>query len=132
MKLPQGYDTVIGEQGVKLSGGERQRISIARALLKDAPILILDEATSSLDTESEIEVQDALEKLMRGRTTLVIAHRLSTIRNADRIIALVDGRIVEEGTHESLMEKKGEYFKLYNLQCKDDGAEKSIRNAGTG
>jgi len=103
MKLPQGYDTVIGEQGVKLSGGERQRISIARALLKDAPILILDEATSSLDTESEIEVQDALEKLMRGRTTLVIAHRLSTIRNADRIIALVDGRIVEEGTDESLM-----------------------------
>jgi len=124
-RLPQGYDTVIGEQGVKLSGGERQRISIARALLKDAPILILDEATSSLDTESEIEVQDALEKLMKGRTTLVIAHRLSTIRNADRIVALVDGRIVEEGTHESLLEKKGEYFKLHNLQFKDEAQGKS-------
>ena len=124
-RLPQGYDTVIGEQGVKLSGGERQRISIARALLKDAPILILDEATSSLDTESEIEVQDALEKLMRGRTTLVIAHRLSTIRNADRIVALVDGRIVEEGTHESLLERKGEYFKLHNLQFKDEAQGKN-------
>jgi len=124
-RLPHGYDTVIGEQGVKLSGGERQRISIARALLKDAPILILDEATSSLDTESEIEVQDALEKLMRGRTTLVIAHRLSTIRNADRIVALVDGRIVEEGTHESLLEKKGEYFKLHNLQFKDEAQGKN-------
>ena len=124
-RLPQGYDTVIGEQGVKLSGGERERISIARALLKDAPILILDEATSSLDTESEIEVQDALEKLMRGRTTLVIAHRLSTIRNADRIVALVDGRIVEEGTHESLLEKKGEYFKLHNLQFKDEAQGKN-------
>ncbi len=131
-KLPQGYDTVIGEQGVKLSGGERQRISIARALLKDAPILILDEATSSLDTESEIEVQDALEKLMKGRTTLVIAHRLSTIRNADRIVALVDGRIVEEGTHESLLEKRGEYFKLHNLQFKDDAAEKNTRDARPG
>ncbi len=131
-KLPQGYDTVIGEQGVKLSGGERQRISIARALLKDAPILILDEATSSLDTESEIEVQDALEKLMKGRTTLVIAHRLSTIRNADRIIALVDGRIVEEGTHESLLEKRGEYFKLHNLQFKDDVPERNNPEAGAG
>jgi subfamily B ATP-binding cassette protein MsbA len=132
LKLPQGYDTVIGEQGVKLSGGERQRISIARALLKDAPILILDEATSSLDTESEIEVQDALEKLMKGRTTLVIAHRLSTIRNADRIIVLVDGRIVEEGTHESLLEKRGEYFKLHNLQFKDESQESNSRPAGAG
>ncbi len=118
--LPNKFDTVIGEQGTRLSGGERQRISIARALLKNAPILILDEATSSLDTESEIEVQGALENLMKGRTTLVIAHRLSTIRNADRIIAIVDGEIVEEGTHESLLNKKGEYFKLYNLQLKDD------------
>ena len=132
MKLPDGYDTVIGEQGVKLSGGERQRISIARALLKDAPILILDEATSSLDSESEIEVQDALEKLMEGRTTLVIAHRLSTIRNADRIIALVDGKIVEEGTHDSLMERKGEYFKLHNLQFKDETQEKNNKEAGAG
>ncbi|HET6461724.1 MAG TPA: lipid A export permease/ATP-binding protein MsbA [Syntrophales bacterium] len=120
MNLPDGYDTIIGEQGAKLSGGERQRISIARALLKDAPILILDEATSSLDTEAEIEVQDALENLMKGRTTLIIAHRLSTIRNAHRIIVLVSGEIVEEGTHESLMEKRGEYYKFYNLQFKDE------------
>jgi len=98
----------------------RQRISIARALLKDDPILILDEATSSLDTEAELEVQDALEKLMQGRTTLIIAHRLSTIRNAHRIIVLANGVIVEEGTHESLMEKKGEYFKYYNMQFKDE------------
>lgn len=120
MSLPAGYDTVIGEQGTKLSGGERQRISIARALLKDAPILILDEATSSLDTEAEIEVQEALEYLMKGRTTLIIAHRLSTIRNADRIIVLVNGEIVEQGTHEVLLEKKGEYFKLYQMQFKND------------
>jgi subfamily B ATP-binding cassette protein MsbA len=119
MNLPDGYDTVIGEQGAKLSGGERQRISIARALLKNAPILILDEATSSLDTEAEIEVQDALETLMQGRTTLIIAHRLSTIRNADRIIVLVNGVIVEEGTHEALLERRGEYFKLYQMQFKN-------------
>jgi len=90
-------------------------------LLKNAPILILDEATSSLDTEAEIEVQGALDNLMKGRTTLVIAHRLSTIRNADRIIALVNGKIVEEGSHEALMAKKGEYYRLYNLQFKDEG-----------
>ena len=119
MNLPDGYDTVIGEQGTKLSGGERQRISIARALLKDAPILVLDEATSSLDTEAEIEVQEALENLMKGRTTLVIAHRLSTIRNADRIVVLVNGEIVEEGTHEALLDKKGEYFRLYQMQFKN-------------
>jgi subfamily B ATP-binding cassette protein MsbA len=117
--LPRGYDTVIGEQGVKLSGGERQRISIARALLKNAPILILDEATSSLDSESEIEVQKALEYLMEGRTTLVIAHRLSTIRKANRIVVISSGEIVEVGTHEELMEKEGEYKKLYLLQFKD-------------
>ena len=121
LRLPNGYDSNIGELGTKISGGEKQRISIARALLKDAPILILDEATSSLDTEAEIEVQEALDNLMRGRTTLVIAHRLSTIRNADRIIALVNGEIVEEGNHDALMEKKGEYYRLYNLQFKDEG-----------
>lgn len=121
MKLPNQYDTNIGELGTKLSGGEKQRISIARALLKDAPILILDEATSSLDTEAEIEVQEALDNLMKGRTTLVIAHRLSTIRNADRIVALVNGEIVEEGSHEALLAKQGEYFRLYNLQFKDEG-----------
>jgi len=125
MNLPQGYDTVIGEQGTKLSGGERQRISIARALLKDAPILILDEATSSLDTEAEIEVQEALENLMRGRTTLVIAHRLSTIRNADRIVVLVNGEIVEEGTHEALLESRGEYFRLYQMQFKNNDPVKN-------
>lgn len=123
MKLPKGYDTNIGELGTKLSGGEKQRLSIARALLKNAPILILDEATSSLDTEAEIEVQDALDNLMKGRTTLVIAHRLSTIRNADRIIVLVNGEIVEEGDHETLLKKKGEYFRLYNLQFKDEESD---------
>ena len=121
VRLPMGYDTLIGEQGTKLSGGERQRISIARAILKDAPILILDEATSSLDSEAEIEVQGALENLMKGRTTLVIAHRLSTIRNADRIIVLVNGEIREEGTHETLLTCQGEYCRLYNMQFKENG-----------
>jgi len=125
MQLPLGYDTIIGEQGTKLSGGERQRISIARAILKDAPILILDEATSSLDTEAEIEVQKALDNLMAGRTTLVIAHRLSTIRNADRIIVLVNGKIVEEGTHEYLLDRRSEYFKLYQMQFSEDDASSS-------
>jgi subfamily B ATP-binding cassette protein MsbA len=123
MRLPKGYDANIGELGTKLSGGEKQRLSIARALLKNAPILILDEATSSLDTEAEIEVQDALDNLMKGRTTLVIAHRLSTIRNADRIVTLVNGEIIEEGDHETLLKKKGEYFRLYNLQFKDEGSD---------
>jgi len=123
--LPQGYDTVIGEQGVKVSGGERQRISIARALLKNAPILILDEATSSLDSESEIEVQKALEFLMQGRTTLVIAHRLSTVRKADRIVAIANGVIVEEGTHEQLLDRDGEYRRLYMLQFLNSDSERA-------
>lgn len=114
--LPQGMDTVIGESGVKLSGGERQRISIARALLKNAPILILDEATSALDNESEKLVQEALNNLMKDRTTLVIAHRLSTIRHADRIFVLENGRLVEEGDHESLLSKRGTYHFLHELQ----------------
>jgi subfamily B ATP-binding cassette protein MsbA len=116
--LPNGFDTIIGESGARLSGGQRQRISIARAILKNAPILILDEATSALDTESEREVQKALENLMKDRTTLVIAHRLSTIKNADRIIVIKDGVIVEQGTHDSLIAQKGEYEMLYNMQYK--------------
>jgi subfamily B ATP-binding cassette protein MsbA len=120
MELPQGFDTVIGESGARLSGGQQQRISIARALLKDAPILILDEATSALDAESEREVQRALENLMQNRTTIVIAHRLSTIKNADRIIVLKDGHLVEEGTHSELLALKGEYSSLYRLQFADE------------
>jgi ATP-binding cassette, subfamily B, bacterial MsbA len=113
------YDAEIGERGLRLSGGERQRVSIARALLKNAPILILDEATSSLDAESEALVQQALQNLMEGRTTIVIAHRLSTVRRADRIIVLADGRIKESGTHEDLVVRRGLYWKLYNLQFQD-------------
>jgi len=116
MRLPQGYETVIGEGGVRLSGGERQRVSIARAILKNAPILILDEATSSLDTESEAEVQKAITNLMSGRTTFVIAHRLSTVRNADRIIVLSGGAIKEIGNHDELLSTGGEYSRLYSMQ----------------
>ena len=118
--LKDGYETVIGDRGTKLSGGERQRLSIARALLKNPPILILDEATSSLDTESELLVQQAIERLMKGRTSIVIAHRLSTVQSADKIIVLSDGEIVEEGTHELLLSKLGLYHKLYNMQFKFD------------
>jgi subfamily B ATP-binding cassette protein MsbA len=115
-RFPDRFDTMVGEKGVRLSGGEKQRICIARALLKNAPILILDEATSSLDSESELAVQEALDNLMKGRTTFVIAHRLSTIRNADRIIVIVKGSIVEEGKHEELLALQGEYFKLHDMQ----------------
>jgi len=114
--LPEGYDTLIGERGVKLSGGQRQRLAIARAVLKDAPILILDEATSSVDTETEMLIQQALERLMRGRTTVVIAHRLSTIRNADQIVVLQEGRIVERGKHDDLMAQGGLYHSLNRIQ----------------
>lgn len=114
--LPQGYDTVVGERGVTLSGGQRQRLAIARAVLKDAPILLLDEATSALDSESERAVQDALDRLMRGRTTLVVAHRLATILSADRILVMEDGRVVEEGTHAELKAKGGLYARLAALQ----------------
>jgi len=118
--LKDGYETIIGDRGTKLSGGERQRLSIARALLKNPPILIMDEATSSLDTESEVLVQQAIERLMKGRTSIVIAHRLSTVQNADKIIVLSDGKIVEEGAHAELLSKNGLYHKLYNMQFKLD------------
>jgi len=114
--MPNGYDTLIGERGVKLSGGQKQRLSIARAVLKDSPILILDEATSSVDTETELLIQQALDRLIKGRTTIIIAHRLSTVRKADRIVALEGTGIVEAGTHEELLAKKGLYHKLYTAQ----------------
>lgn len=126
MALPQQYETTIGELGLKLSGGQRQRIAIARALLKNAPVLILDEATSSLDSASESLVQEALQNLMAERTTLVIAHRLSTVRSADRIVVLADGRIVEEGKHEDLLNRRSEYSRLYNLQFSDEEAAESV------
>ena len=115
-ELPDGYGTLVGERGVKLSGGQRQRVAIARALLKNAPILILDEATSHLDMQSEALVQKALSNLMQGRTTLVIAHRLSTVMRADRIVVMEGGRIVEEGNHGELMALGGTYRRLYDLQ----------------
>lgn len=114
--LPDGYETLVGERGIKLSGGQRQRIAIARAILKDAPILVLDEATSALDSESEALIQDALVKLMKGRTSIVVAHRLSTIASLDRIIVLDNGKIVEQGSHAELLKKKGEYSKLWSRQ----------------
>lgn len=116
MSLPNGYDTEIGERGVRLSGGQKQRLSIARVFLKDPAILILDEATSALDNTTEILIQQALDELCRGRTTIVVAHRLSTIKNADMIAVIADGRVIEQGTHEELMQKGGEYQSLYNLQ----------------
>jgi ATP-binding cassette subfamily B protein/subfamily B ATP-binding cassette protein MsbA len=115
-KLPAGYDTVIGERGVKLSGGQRQRLTIARAILADPRILILDEATSNLDTESERLIQTSLQTLMRGRTSFVIAHRLSTIAHADRILVLENGRILEQGHHEELMQASGRYREMVDLQ----------------
>jgi len=117
LRLEKGYDTIVGERGVKLSGGQRQRVAIARAILANPRILILDEATSSLDTESESLIQQGLAALMKGRTTFVIAHRLSTIRSADQILVLEDGRIVERGTHEQLMLRQGRYYDLYTRQA---------------
>lgn len=131
-RLPRGLDTMVGELGSRLSGGEKQRMCIARALLKDAPILILDEATSALDTEAEGLVQMALQNLMRGRTSFVIAHRLSTIIDADRIIVLSGGRIIEEGQHQELLARKGEYFKLYERQFANAGFCEAAADSSTG
>ena len=118
--FPEGFDTLVGERGIQLSGGQRQRVAIARAILKDPTVLILDEATSSLDSESERLVQDALEKLMQGRTSLIIAHRLSTIRKADNILVLDQGRVKEQGTHDQLMKiENGTYRNLTDLQLLD-------------
>ena len=119
MRMPDAYDTVIGDRGIKLSGGEKQRIAIARALFKDPPILILDEATSQLDTESERLVQEAINRLMANRTVFVIAHRLSTVEHADTIVVLDGGRIIETGDHKELLGKSGMYKRLYELQFRD-------------
>ncbi|MDY0008675.1 MAG: ATP-binding cassette domain-containing protein, partial [Bdellovibrionales bacterium] len=119
MELPDGYDTVVGENGVKLSGGQRQRISIARAMLRNAPLLLLDEATSALDTQSERLVQSALDRLQQGRTTIVVAHRLSTIMDADVIYVLKEGRIVETGNHAALLNAGGYYSRLYGNMIRE-------------
>jgi ATP-binding cassette subfamily B protein len=119
MRLPEGYDTQVGERGLKLSGGEKQRVGIARTLLKNPPILLLDEATSALDTDTEQEIQGALARAAEGRTVLMIAHRLSTVADADRIIVLEDGHIVEEGTHTDLLSRKGRYWGLWQRQASE-------------
>ena len=130
MELPNGYDTMVGERGLRLSGGQRQRISIARAMLKNAPILLLDEATSSLDSESERQVHEALTRLMAGRTTIVIAHRLSTVSDADRIYVLERGSVVESGSHTDLLADGGLYAQFCQMQL-DDGSELSIEATAT-
>ena len=122
MSLPNGYDTVIGERGVKLSGGQKQRLSIARVFLKNPPILILDEATSALDNTTEILIQQSLDELCKGRTTIVVAHRLSTVKNATEIAVVSNGKIVEQGTHDELVKKDGVYAGLYSLQFRDGDA----------
>ncbi len=120
MDLPHGYDTQVGERGLKLSGGEKQRVGIARTILKNPPILLLDEATSALDTQTEGEIQSELRAISRNRTTITIAHRLSTIQDADRIVVLEDGAIVEDGTHDDLLSRDGRYAHLWNRQANED------------
>ena len=116
MGTEKGYDSMVGDRGIKLSGGQRQRIAIARAFLKNAPILVLDEATSALDSETELSIQKSFDKLSRGHTTIAIAHRLSTLRNMDRIVVLHEGVVVEQGTHNQLLRKRGEYYRLWQMQ----------------
>ena len=125
--LPHGYETEVGERGLKLSGGEKQRVAIARTILKAPPILLLDEATSALDSNTEKEIQDALERVSRGRTTLVIAHRLSTVINADEIIVIDAGQVVERGTHAQLLEQGGLYAGMWNRQREADAAREKLR-----
>ncbi|MFM7011381.1 MAG: ABC transporter ATP-binding protein, partial [Betaproteobacteria bacterium] len=132
LRLPQGYDSLVGERGQALSGGERQRISIARALLIDPRILILDEATSSVDTTTEMEIQEALDNLIQGRTTIAIAHRLSTLRKADRLVVLDRGAIVEIGNHEDLMARGGAYYDLYEAQMRQVDAEAPLGGTPSG
>jgi ATP-binding cassette, subfamily B, heavy metal transporter len=128
--LPKGYETMVGERGLKLSGGEKQRVAIARALLKDPRILIFDEATSALDSRAEKAIQAELERISQGRTTLVIAHRLSTVMDADQILVLSQGRIVERGTHGQLLDLKGEYARMWALQQQQEHAKELLENAG--
>ena len=134
--LPDGLDTKVGAAGSALSGGQRQRISIARAILKNAPILLLDEATSALDTESEKHIQESINVLMKGRTTFVVAHRLSTIEKADRIIVMKEGKVVEMGTHKSLLAQGGSYANLYNIQfsqrAQSEASEEEVRAPAAG
>jgi subfamily B ATP-binding cassette protein MsbA len=129
MRMPDGYNTIVGERGLTLSGGQRQCIGIARAIVRDAPILILDEPTASLDTESEKVVIEALEQLMRGRTVIIIAHRLSTIRDANKIVVMKEGHVAEEGTQEELLARKGLYYELYRLQLGTAGTSHEAANA---
>ena len=130
MSFPDGYDTLVGERGMQLSGGQRQRVSIARALLKNSPVLVLDEATSHLDAVNEQQVRHALERLMQGRTTLVIAHRLSTIRGADRIVVLDEGHLVEQGNHQELLGQHGLYAQLVSTQLVGVNSETSVHDDG--
>ena len=132
LRLPHGYDSLVGERGQALSGGERQRISIARALLIDPRILIMDEATSSVDSETEKEIQKALDNLVQGRTTIAIAHRLSTLRKADRLVVLDRGQVVEVGPHEELMAKQGAYYRLYQAQARNPEAEVGVSGSEDG